>query len=288
MNVLPMTELRPYTLVQLRQMLQLSRHAILRLVELGFVHPQQGPNRTLNFSFRDMVLLKSANDLREAGIPTRQILRSLRDLKQSLPVEQPLSDLRVLAVGERIAVRRAGDQATTPWDAGSGQLLMDFRVDVASGEVTRLRSLAAESPADRLTYLVETAYRAAEALEDTDSAAAELAYRQVLAATPTHAHALLNLGFMLCESGRFQEAADLYSKGSVVCPDDPLIHYNHGVAMQALGHFASALSCYEQSLLLQPDLADAHQNAALLYSEVGEKQMAIRHFSAYRRLQRRP
>jgi regulator of sirC expression with transglutaminase-like and TPR domain len=48
-----------------------------------------------------------------------------------------------------------------------------------------------------------------------------------------------------------------------------------------------ALKSYEECLRLQPDLGDAHQDAALLYARAGQKQLAIRHFSAYRRLQPR-
>ena len=43
---------------------------------------------------------------------------------------------------------------------------------------------------------------------------------------------------------------------------------------------------YKEALALQPDLADAHQNAALLYAQLGDKQLAIRHFSAFRRIER--
>ena len=69
------------------------------------------------------------------------------------------------------------------------------------------------------------------------------------------------------------------------CADDPLLYYNRAVALEALGQTTEALKDYEASLRLQPDLADAHHNAALLYDQVGNKQLAIRHFSAYRKLQ---
>ena len=40
-------------------------------------------------------------------------------------------------------------------------------------------------------------------------------------------------------------------------------------------------------VLLQPDLADAHYNAARLHEQLGDAKNAVRHFSAYRRLERR-
>lgn len=49
-------------------------------------------------------------------------------------------------------------------------------------------------------------------------------------------------------------------------------------------HLAEA--AYRSALALAPDLADAHYNAARLHEQLGDAQRAVRHFSAYRRLQR--
>jgi len=56
------------------------------------------------------------------------------------------------------------------------------------------------------------------------------------------------------------------------------------VALEGCGKADAALAAYEESLRLQPDLLDAHRNAALLYADIGDQKMAIRHFSAFRRL----
>lgn len=278
----PLESTHPYTLRAVRQMLGLTRHAVSKLIELGFVDPSRGPGRAWRFSFRDVVLLRSAHDLRAARIPTRQILRTLRRLRDSLPPEAPVHGLRITAVGDRIIVREEHAQ----WEPDTGQLVMDFSVAPATGSVSFIPQRAAETaaaPADDIEALFETA----EDLESSDPDAAERAYRRILAQDPAHAHAYLNLGFMLCEAGRSGEAVALYDEGIEHCPDDPLMHYNRAVALEDLGRVAAALAAYEQCLRLQPDFADAHQNAALLYAQAGQKQMAIRHFSAYRRLQPR-
>ena len=269
-----------YSQARLRQMVGLSRHAIARLVELGFVKPTRTPGRGLQYSFRDLVLLRSAQDLRKAGIPTRQILRALRELRAALPPDLPLGELRVMATGDRVTVRRSGEP---PWEPASGQMVMDLSVPAASGPVP----LSGKTTATAVGATVEESmFLAAEALEETDPPAAEAAYRGLIARAPQHVNAYLNLGFMYCESARFLEAAVLYEAGALHCADDPLIHFNRGVALEALQRRAEAVEAYEQALRLQPELADAHQNAALLYAQMGRDQLAIRHFSAYRRLQR--
>jgi len=102
---------------------------------------------------------------------------------------------------------------------------------------------------------------------------------------PSYAPAYLNLGFMRCESGRCNAAVALYENGLRFCPDDPLMHFNHAVALEGAADTAGALASYEEALRLQPDLLDAHRNAALLCADTGRPQMVICHFSAFRRWQ---
>lgn len=270
----------PYTLRGVVQLLGLTRHAVSKLIELGFVAPVKTPAGTWRFSFQDVVLLRSAHELRAARIPTRQILRSLRQLKATLPAQMPLAGIRIKAEGDRVTVR----SAHAHWEPDTGQLLLDLSVEPGTGSVSFLFSQQARAPD---TADLDALFAQAEALESAAPQAAEATYRQILKEEPGYAHAYLNLGFMLCEAGRCDEAADLYDVGVRHCGDDPLMHYNHAVALEGAGRIQDALASYEKALQLQPDLADAHQNAALLYAELGHKQLAIRHFSAFRRLQSR-
>ncbi|BEP64956.1 hypothetical protein GmRootV213_55100 (plasmid) [Variovorax sp. V213] len=270
----------PYTLRGVVQLLGLTRHAVSKLIELGFVAPVKTPAGTWRFSFQDVVLLRSAHELRAARIPTRQILRSLRQLKATLPAQMPLAGIRIKAEGDRVTVR----SAHAHWEPDTGQLLLDLSVEPGTGSVSFLFSQQGRAPD---TADLDALFAQAEALESAAPQAAEATYRQILKEEPGYAHAYLNLGFMLCEAGRCDEAADLYDVGVRHCGDDPLMHYNHAVALEGAGRIQDALASYEKALQLQPDLADAHQNAALLYAELGHKQLAIRHFSAFRRLQSR-
>jgi tetratricopeptide (TPR) repeat protein len=262
------------------QSLGLSRHAVGKLIELGFVAPVKARGKAWKFSFQDLVLLRSAHELRAARIPTRQILQALRQLRASLPEAQPLQGMRITAEGDRVTVR-LGD---AHWEPQTRQFVLDLQI--ASGDDSALRFLPRphEPAVDAAT--LDARFAKAQALEETSPEAAKALYRRILKDDPSHAHAYLNLGFMLCESGRCDAAAALYEDGVRFCADDPLMHFNQAVAREGIGDVDGALASYEEALRLQPDLLDAHRNAALLCAQVGKQQMAIRHFSAFRRLQR--
>jgi tetratricopeptide (TPR) repeat protein len=166
---------------------------------------------------------------------------------------------------------------------------MDFGVsDAVRGEVTYLaQQTPATAEADPGKTDVEYLFAEAEAWEEWDQVGAERLYKRVLERDPAHVHAYLNLGYMLCEQARREDAVELYERAIKSCgAEDPLIFYNHAVALDGLGRAREALESYEAALDLQPDLLEAHQNAALLYAELGDKKKAIRHFNSLRRLER--
>ena len=89
----------PYTIRAIQEMLGLSRGVITGLIASGFVAPTRGPRNEYRFTFREVVLLRTAVELQAARIPPRKILASLRKLKATLPAELPITGLRITAVG---------------------------------------------------------------------------------------------------------------------------------------------------------------------------------------------
>ncbi len=315
----------PYTLRGLQEMLGVSRGVATRLVQAGFVTPARGPRNAYRFTFQDVVLLRTAHALQAAQIPPRRILRTLRRLKANLPRELPLSGLRITAVGNDIAVREGGrhwsaesgqmlldlEVAARP---GSVAFLAPPRPAVHAGSSaaqagglppgavqagasqanasrTDTSDHAGASHADDARHADAEAAAAewlarGDALEQADPAAAEAAYREALALAPRAADAWLNLGALLCEAGRCDEAITLYDTALSHCPDAALLHYNRAIALEDRQRWREALAAYEASIRLQPDFADAHYNAALVHERLGQPREAIRRFSAYRRLSR--
>jgi tetratricopeptide (TPR) repeat protein len=265
-----------YTLRRVQAMLGLSRSIVAGLIAEGFVSPTRGPRNEWRFTFQDLMLLRTAHALQASKIPPRRILRSLARLKATLPQELPLTGLRITAIGADVAVRSPQGQ----WQADSGQLLMDFDVAPVAGSVAFLERASPASPS------APAWFERAVALESTDAAAAEAAYLQALALERDFEGAYLNLGAMLSAAGRFDELVALSDKAAAHCPASSLIHFNRGVALDHLERLPEAMASYERSLALDTTLADAHYNLGRLQEQIGDQRGALRHFSAYKRLQR--
>ena len=199
-----------------------------------------------------------------------------------MPIQTlPLTGLRITAVGNDVTVRDGRSQ----WQAESGQLVMDFELAPVQGTVTVLQRKPAASHIGPQEDAASV-FSQGEALERSDMRAAESAYRKVLALDPDHTDAYLNLGALLCESKRCGEAVALYDEALRRFPNEALLHFNRAVALEDKGRLADALADYNTSLRLDADLADAHYNAARLHEQLGDAKKALRHLSAYRRLER--
>ena len=268
-----------FTLRRVQAMLGLSRRTLGGLIDQGFVTPTRGGRNEWRFTFQDLMLLRTAHALQQQNIPPRRILQSLARLKASLPAELPLTGLRITAIGADVAVRDRSGRL----QSDSGQLLMDFDVAPVGGSVAILeRAPSQQEPQADAHALFDSAL----ALEATDPAAAEVAYLHALALEPGLEDAYLNLGAMWATTGRFADLVRLSDDALRHCAGSALLHFNLAVALDHLQRLDEAAASYERSLALDPTLADAHFNLAQLHKEAGDDRGALRHYSAYRRLQR--
>lgn len=274
----------PHTLRSIQEMLGLGRKVILNLVAAGFVVPVRGARNEYRFSFQDVVLLRTAYQLRQARIAPRKLLRSLRLLRSRLPQELPMSGLRIRAVGSDVTVKDGQAQ----WEAQTGQMLLDLEVTGAGGNTVAFLQHAAPAAQTPAAATAAQCYELAVSLEAADPHAAEAAYRRSLDLQPAYADAYANLGALMCEQQRWSEAVTLFDAAIVRCPVVALLHFNRGIALEESHRADEALKSYLKCLRLEPGFADAHYNAARLLELKGQQQGALQHYSAYRRLQRSP
>jgi DNA-binding transcriptional MerR regulator len=185
----------PYPLRQALRLTGLSRRFLDSLVEQGLVGSPDGQR----FSHQDVVVGRTAKALRDAGVPPRKVLQALRHVRDSL-ASGPLSGVRLRPHAGAVELH-TGEQRL---DAHTGQALLPFDDEPGAAGV---QPLPAEPERDADHWL-----REAMRLEATDSAAAEAAYRRVLAQDVCCAAAYINLGALLCEARRCEEAVALYEQ----------------------------------------------------------------------------
>ena len=175
-----------YGVGEVERLLRMRRSTITNLVKAGFVTPARGPRNAWRFSFRDLIVLRTARLLTAAKVPAKRIMRSLKALRRRLPESMPLSGLSIDAVGDRVVVK----EGAARWQAESGQYVLVFEGDPAAGDLKVIE----HKPEDPITLYergveLEQAGRKLEALE---------AYKAALQEDPRMADCCYNLA-LLCE-----------------------------------------------------------------------------------------
>lgn len=267
--------MRPYGLREVEKLLGLPRSTIRALIESGFVSPARGPRRSWRFSFQDLIVLRTAQALVAAKVPAKRITRSVKELRRHLPDSMPLSGLSVCAVADRVVVK----ERATRWQAESGQYLLAFEGDPASGSLSVIEPKKAAARPGAQDW-----FDKGLALEEEDAEAALRAYRRAISADAKLLDAHVNLGRLLHEAGRLAEAERAYRAAIEACGSDPLLQYNLGVLLADMSRKGEALEAYEAALRANPGFADCHYNLALLCEELHKPREAIRHMAQYRRL----
>ncbi len=277
--------MKGYTSQDAAKLLGLSIAQVRAFARDGFLTPGRGPRGELQFSFQDLVILRTAKGLVAARIATRRIRGALKRLRAQLPRGRSLAELHIAAEGDRIVV----SDGETTWSPESGQMQLDFAVAELATKAAPMARRAAKAARDAEDELsAEDWYELGLELEVATPAEARDAYRRALELDAHHADAHVNLGRLLHEQGLVEEAERHYRLALREAPAHATAAYDLGIALEDLGRPADAIEAYRAALVTDPRLADAHYNIARLYEKVGKKAAALRHFSAYRRLSGEP
>ncbi len=91
---------------EVAQMLGISRRQLQYWARTDLVRPScQTPGGHHRYTFRDLVALKAAKRLLEAGVSVQRIRRSIQALRRTLPqVDHPLAELVLVATGDVVLV----------------------------------------------------------------------------------------------------------------------------------------------------------------------------------------
>jgi DNA-binding transcriptional MerR regulator len=108
-----------YRVGDVAKIIGISRRQIQYWDETDLVRPStRTPGGHARYAFEDLVALKTAKRLIDAGVSVQRIRNSIRALREILPaVERPLAEVVLVATGDVVLAFKDG----TAFDAVSGQ-----------------------------------------------------------------------------------------------------------------------------------------------------------------------
>ena len=265
---------RIYGMRELTRILTLTPRRIGQLRRLNLLQGVSG------YTFRDLLALRAAGALLDAGASVRQMRLALDALRKRAPeLVQPLAEVRLVLDGGRVLAQ----SDRVKFDPRTGQTVLDL--DTPSLEQAAAATLVT-GMVRPLAPPVEQAETWFERASEWDTDPAQWddaidAYRRVVSIDPTYAAAWNNLGLLLHRMGRYDEARDAYE--SALAQDATCCEavYNLGSLAEDRGELEEAVRCYRQALALSPDYGDAHFNLAGALARSGRADEAVAHWQRY-------
>jgi DNA-binding transcriptional MerR regulator len=286
-----------YTVAEVARLFELPESRVRYWSQTGFIAPSVRHGNRRFYTFQDLISIKVAKELLDAGLPLQRVRRSLDALRYHLPrVDSPLARLRIRSDCDRILV----EDGDTTFEATTGQLLLDFDVDklrdrvaevltlpwVGVGAPERTSSTPGAGPplssyeAFQCGLIEEEQWDGAD-LDAPQLHAALAAYEQAVTLDPRFAAAWTNLGSLVAVTGDIERARDCFDQALRHDPDQPEAHCNLAELALRGGQIELAISGFRQVLRSDPDQLEAHYGLARALLEVGGKGQALAHLERF-------
>lgn len=268
--------MKGYSTNDIAELLGMEASLIRDIARAGILSPERVTGNQYRFSFQDIIVLRTAKELLNAGMKRSQVNSTLYQLKARLPSNRSLTSLRIAVEGGDLVVQEA-DKVYNPV---SGQIHFNFSVAELAGTVAPLARQAVEEAESRDHLSPDDWFDLGVDLEAVSPADAPTAYLRALALDPSHSDAHVNLGRLLQEEGNHRAAEEHYQLALKADPDNALATFNLGTLYEDLGRIEDAIHTYKQVT----NLADAHYNLSRLYEMIGEPAQALKHLKVYKNL----
>lgn len=266
-----------FTTAEVAKILDLPKSRVQAFVRAGFIAPCRDRKKQLQFTFQDLLLLKTTKGLLDTRLTPKTIMRMLASLKRQLPDDQHLSRIKIYADGKRI-VARAGRER---WRPESGQLVFNFDAQSLARQIKLARPAA---QGDQPSLSAEDWFNCALELESSSIKDAQQAYHAALELDPQLADAHLNLGRLYHEAKEWDKAEAHYKAAAQHAPRDAAPLFNLGVLLEDRKRPQDAARAYRQALERDDSFGDAHYNLGLVLESLGEKAEAISHLHTARKI----
>ena len=261
-----------------------SREDVLRILRLPIKQLAAWEKAGLivcaqEYSFDELVQLRMLRDLAATRISVKSIRRSVDAMQKVSGMTNPLLESAAVRQGSRVAFRQWGALV----DPMTRQMAFNFELKPCAGMVVVCKS--GYEPGFAAPEMQEMFLRAVR-LEEIPGrlGEAKAVYETILEMQPGHAAAAINLGTIHYNERDFDGAERLYRRATEADPEYALAFFDLGNVLDEQQRLADAIAAYERALALVPQYADAHYNLALAYERMKEPRKALRHWTAYVRL----
>jgi tetratricopeptide (TPR) repeat protein len=259
------------------------REDVLRILRLPVRQLAQWEKEGLvesseHYSFDQLVKLRKLRDLAATRISAKSIKRSVLAMQKVSGMANPLVESVAMRSGSGLVFRQWG-ALVNPM---TRQMAFDFELAPCAG-MAMVRRHGEVSP---LAAEVQEMFLRAVRLEENTAklAEAKAVYETILEMQPGHAATAINLGTIHYNERDFAAAERLYRQATVADPEYALAFFDLGNVLDEQQRLDEAIVAYERALALVPQYADAHYNLALAYERLKEPRKALRHWTAYGRL----
>ena len=231
---------------------------------------------TDSYSFQDLVQLRKLRDLRATRLSASSIRASIVAMRGVSGMSNPLLEAGATRDGSRLAWRHSGAMM----EPIARQFVLDFDSDRRRPEIldTASMQIARENRVNRM-FLEAICFEERLRLKE----ATEL-YVQILEIDPDHAPANINLGTIRYNQREFIRAERLYRRATEADPGYALAYFDLGNVLDELRRLPESIAAYREAIRLVPNYADAHYNLALAYERSNQRRRALRHWTAYLKL----
>lgn len=107
-------------------------------------------------------------------------------------------------------------------------------------------------------------------------AKAEARYRRAIALNPDYTEALVNLGSLLGDMGRNDDAVEILEQALAADPEDCKARSNLGNVYYSMGRYPDAMYEYQRAIDIDPACYTAHFNIAVAFADAGIFREAVK------------
>jgi tetratricopeptide (TPR) repeat protein len=262
---------------------QYSRQDVLRILRIRLKQlcswERSGLiNHSEVYLFKDLVQLRKLRDLRAMRLSVANIRASIEAMQQVSGVNNPLLEAGAVRNGARLAFRLSGAMM----EPIARQFVFDFD-SPRQRQLAQLSSSASHQAA-RGARVQGLFFEAVRMEEQGKTQEAFDQYQNILALDPNHAPTCINLGTIQYNQRQFIDAEALYRRATVADPKYALAFFDLGNVLDELQRLPDAIQAYNTAILLVAHYGDAHYNVALAYERTGDRRAALRHWTAYIKL----